>query len=64
MSGCKACLGVGAKEGERNVVQLTVEDKNGAVQNSVILSLKLGLLEQVRVHVGGADSETSGVWLE
>ena len=47
----QACLGAKAKEGERNVVQLTAEDEEGQDVTHTILSMRVGGAEQV----GGAD---------
>ena len=45
----QACLGASAKEGERNVVQITTENDEGEEVTHTILSMKLGLQEQVRL---------------
>lgn len=47
----QACLGASAKEGERNVVQITTENDEGEEVTHTILSMKLGLQEQVRLIV-------------
>lgn len=45
----QACLGAKAKDGERNVVELTAEDENGQEVTHAILSLSVGGTEQVTV---------------
>lgn len=45
----QACLGVDAKEKERNVVQLTTENEEGEMVTHTILSMRLGVNEQVSV---------------
>lgn len=42
-------MGATAKEGERNVVQITTENDEGEEVTHTILSLKVGLNEQVRL---------------
>ena len=42
-------MGALAKEGERNVVQITTENDEGEEVTHTILSLKVGLNEQVRL---------------
>lgn len=42
----QACLGVSAKEGERNIVQLTAENEEGEIVKHTILSLRMGGTEQ------------------
>ncbi len=43
----QACLGAAAKEGERNVVQVTTENDEGDEVTHTILSMRVGLNEQV-----------------
>ena len=43
----QACLGASAKEGERNVVQVTTENDEGEEVTHTILSMRVGLNEQV-----------------
>ena len=43
----QACLGASAKEGERNVVQVTTENDEGEEVTHSILSMRVGLNEQV-----------------
>ena len=45
--GWQACLGASAKEGERNIVQVTTENDEGEEVTHSILSMKVGLNEQV-----------------
>ena len=47
----QACLGANAKEGERNVVEVTTEDSEGDMSTHTILSLRVGGAEQVRAVV-------------
>ena len=49
----QACLGAKAKEGERNVVEMTAEDENGQEVTHTIISLCVGRTEQVRLGGGG-----------
>lgn len=42
----QACLGASAKEGERNVVQITTENDEGEEVTHTILSMRVGLNEQ------------------
>ena len=42
-------MGAAAKEGDRNVVQITTENDEGEEVTHTILSLKVGLNEQVRL---------------
>ena len=42
----QAALGAKAKEGERNVVEITTKDEKGEVTHT-ILSLRVGGIEQV-----------------
>ena len=49
----QACLGAKAKPGERNVVELTAEDENGQEVTHSILSLTVGVMEQVRARGSG-----------
>ena len=42
----QACLGVSAKDGERNVIQVTTEDEEGELVKHTILSLRAGGTEQ------------------
>lgn len=46
----QACLGAKAKPGERNVVELTAEDENGQEVTHTILSLSVGVTEQVTLE--------------
>ena len=43
----QACLGVDAKPKERNVVQVTTENEGGVTVTHTILSMRLGVNEQV-----------------
>ena len=43
----QACLGAAAKDGERNVVQVTTENDEGEEVTHTILSMRVGLNEQV-----------------
>lgn len=43
----QACLGVGAKDGERNVVEVTTDNDEGTKVSHTILSMRLGGIEQV-----------------
>jgi len=43
----QACLGAAAKEGERNVVEVTADDEDGEEVTHAILSMRVGGTEQV-----------------
>ena len=43
----QACLGAGAKDGERNVVEVTTENSEGEMVTHTLLSLRVGGTEQV-----------------
>ena len=43
----QACLGATAKEGERNVVEVTADDEDGEEVTHAILSMRVGGTEQV-----------------
>lgn len=47
----QACLGAKAKEGERNVVQLTAEDEEGQDVTHTILSMRVGGAEQTQLFL-------------
>lgn len=47
----QACLGAGAKEGERNVVEVTTENAEGDMVTHTILSLRVGATEQVKIYM-------------
>ena len=44
----QACLGASAKEGERNVVEVTVDNEEGEEVTHTLLSMRVGGTEQVR----------------
>jgi hypothetical protein len=48
----QACLGAGAKDGERNVVELTAENEEGEQVRHTLLSMRVGGTEQVSVTEG------------
>ena len=52
VSALQACLGAQAKDGERNVVQVTAENEEGEEVTHSILSMRVGGVEQVRGEVG------------
>lgn len=47
----QACLGENAKEGERNIVNLTADDGSGNELKQSILSMKLGVHEQTQLFL-------------
>ena len=47
-----ACLGANAKDGDRNIVEVTTTDFNGKEVTHTILSLKLGQSEMARMDLG------------
>lgn len=51
LSYLQACLGKKAKAGERNIVELTAEDENGEEVSHSILSLTVGVTEQVCAYM-------------
>ena len=47
-----ACLGANAKDGDRNIVEVTTTDFNGKEVTHTILSLKLGQADMARMDLG------------
>jgi len=43
----QACLGAGAEDGERNIVEVVTTNDKGKKVTHTILSLKVGTIEQV-----------------
>jgi len=48
----QACLGVKAKEGERNVIEVTTEDDDGEKISCAIVSLRVGYAECMHLELG------------
>jgi len=48
----QACLGVKAKEGERNVIEVTTEDDNGKKMSCAVVSLRVGFTECMHLELG------------
>jgi len=48
----QACLGLKAKEGERNVVEVTTEDDEGNKMSCSIVSLRVGFVECMHLELG------------
>merc|ERR1711872_1146952 len=48
----QACLGQKAKEGERNVIEVTTEDDEGKKISCVIVSLRVGYAECMHLELG------------
>jgi len=48
----QACLGSKAKEGERNVVEVTTEDDNGRKISCAVVSLRVGFIECMHLELG------------
>lgn len=54
----QACLGAGAKEGERNIVDVTTTDVDGKDVTHTIVSMRLGQTEMARMDLGFVDKVT------
>jgi len=48
----QACLGVKAKEGERNVIEVTTEDDDGKKMSCAVVSLRVGATECMHLELG------------
>merc|ERR1712156_559009 len=48
----QACLGIKAKENERNVIEVTTEDDNGKKISCAIVSLRVGFVECMHLELG------------
>merc|ERR1712156_957903 len=48
----QACLGIKAKENERNVIEVTTEDDNGKKMSCAIVSLRVGFVECMHLELG------------
>jgi len=48
----QACLGSKAKDGERNVVEVTTEDDNGRKISCAVVSLRVGFIECIHLELG------------
>merc|ERR1712228_203466 len=48
----QACLGHKAKDGERNVVEVTTEDDNGKKVTCTVVSLRVGFIECIHLELG------------